>query len=161
MATLYGTSRTGASLIGSCAGASQFFHRTIALSTLDILLGSRFNGKKVFIKIDVEGVEYEVLLGALVTMDMNPKPTWVIEICLNEYHPDGINPHFQDMFNLFWQRGYEVCTADENNKLIQPEDVARWVQEGRCDSGMINYKSPPSDVIESGSRFLQSRVFGF
>lgn len=143
LATLYGASSTGASLIGSWAGASRYFQRTIPLSTLDILLGNRFNGKKIFIKIDVEGVEYSVLLGAIATMELNPKPTWVIEICLNEYHPNGINPNFHDTFNLFWQHGYEVRTADSANKLIRSEDVDRWIQSGRCDSGTINYKLVP------------------
>jgi FkbM family methyltransferase len=143
LATLYGASSTGASLIGSWAGASQFFQRTIPLSTLDILLGDRFAGKKLFVKIDVEGVEYSVLLGAARVMQMCPKPTWVLEVCLNEYHPDGVNPNFQDVFNIFWRNGYEVRTADKNNKLIQPADVARWVGIGKCDSGTINYKFVP------------------
>lgn len=143
LATLYGASSTGASLIGSWAGASRLFQRTIPLSSLDILLGDRFNGKKVFIKIDVEGAEYSVLLGAISTMKLDPKPTWVIEICLNEYHPYGIHPNFQDTFNLFWQHGYEVRTADSSNKLILPEDIKRWVQSGQCDSGTINYKLVP------------------
>lgn len=140
LATLYGGSSTGASLIGSWAGASQMFHQIIPISTLDILMGSRFTGKKIFIKIDVEGVEYSVLLGATNVIQMQPKPTWVIEICLNEFHPDGINPNFQDIFEIFWQQGYEVRTADQRNKLIQPSDVKRWVECGRCDSGTINYK---------------------
>ncbi len=143
VATLYGASSTGASLIGSWAGASQFFHRTIALSTLDILLGKRFTGKKVFIKIDVEGFEYPVLKGAVGVMQMYPKPTWVVEVCLDNFHPDGINSNFMDVFNLFWQNGYEVRTANKNNKLVQPADVERWVKDGRCDSGTINYKFTP------------------
>lgn len=143
LATLYGASSTGASLISNWAGASQFFQRTIPLSTLDILLGDRFAGKKIFIKIDVEGVEYPVLLGAARVMQMQPKPTWVLEVCLNEYHPDGVNPHFQDVFSLFWRNGYEVRTADKSNKLIEPADVERWVRSGSCDSGTINYKFVP------------------
>jgi len=143
VATLYGASSTGASLIGSWAGASQLFHRTIALSTLDILLGERFTGKKIFIKIDVEGFEYPVLKGAVGVMQMYPKPTWVVEVCLDNFHPDGINTNFMDVFNLFWQYGYEVRTADKNNKLVQPTDVERWVKDGKCDSGTINYKFIP------------------
>ncbi len=140
LAKLYGASSTGASLIGSWAGASKFFQRTIPVSTLDIVLGDRFNSKKIFIKVDVEGVEYSVLLGAIHTMNLNPKPTWIIEICLNEYHPDGINPNFESTFDLFWRYGYEVRTADVHETLIQPTDVSRWVKNKRSDSGTINYK---------------------
>lgn len=143
LATLYGASSTGASLIGNWAGSSRYFQQTISLSTLDILLGGRFNGKKIFIKIDVEGVEYSVLLGAIATINLNPKPIWVIEICLNEYHPDGMNPNFKNIFSLFWGCGYEARTADGNNKLIEPVDVDRWIKLERCDSGTINYKFMP------------------
>jgi FkbM family methyltransferase len=143
LATLFGASSTGASLIGNWAGASQIFHRTISLSTLDILLGERFNGKKIFIKIDVEGFEYPVLLGAVAVMQRQPKPTWVVEVSLNNFHPDGMNSHFKDVFNLFWRYGYEARTADRSNKLIEPADIERWVNNGSCDSGTINYKFVP------------------
>lgn len=140
LATLYGGSSTGASLIGSWAGSSKLFRRIISVSTLDILLGVRLAGKKMFIKIDVEGAEYPVLLGATNVMSMQPKPTWMVEICFNEFHPDGMNPNFQDTFNLFWRYGYEARTADQRNQLIQRADVDRWAKNGRCDSGTINYK---------------------
>ena len=110
------------------------------------MIGNRFSGKEIFIKIDVEGAEYSVLVGAAVVMKMNPKPTWVIEICLNEFHPDGMNPDFQKTFELFWLHGYEVFTADRNSKIIKPEDVARWVECGECDSGTTNYRFVPMVV---------------
>jgi len=144
VATLYGASSTGASLIGKWAGSSEHFQRKIALSTLDILVGNRFEGKKLFIKIDVEGFEYQVLLGAIKVASLNPKPSWVIEICLNEYHPTGLNPHFEKTFSYFWNLGYEVYTADQHKKMITPSDVKRWIEEGRCDSGTINYLFTPS-----------------
>jgi hypothetical protein len=58
-------------------GSEPLFQRKIALSTMDILLGDRFEGKRIFIKIDVEGVEHAVLCGAGRTMSLDPKPTWV------------------------------------------------------------------------------------
>ena len=140
VATLFGGSSTGASLIGSWAGASQRFRQTIPITTLDILLGNRFSGKRVFIKMDVEGAEYPALLGAVKVMDREPKPVWVVEICLNEYHPKGINPNFRDTFGLFWQHGYQARTADKLDKVIQPADIERWATNGHCDSGTINYR---------------------
>jgi len=139
IALLYGASSTGASLIGNWAGASKRFSRIISLSTLDILLGERFVGMKLFIKIDVEGFEYPVLMGALKTMGMTPRPTWMIEICLNEFHPAGLNTNYAATFQIFWNMGYEIRTADHHSRLIQPADVQRWVETGRCDSGVINY----------------------
>jgi FkbM family methyltransferase len=144
VATLYGASSTGASLIGKWAGSSEHFQRQIALSTLDILLGNRFDGKKLFIKMDVEGFEYQVLLGSSQIAAMNPKPSWVIEVCLNEYHPTGLNPNYEKTFTYFWDLGYEVRTADQYKTLITPNDVKRWVDSGRCDSGTINYIFTPT-----------------
>jgi FkbM family methyltransferase len=146
LATLYGGTSTGVSLISGWAGMSKMLHRTIPISTLDILLGTRLDGKKMLIKIDVEGAEYSVILGGVnYVMKMQPKPTWIVEICLGEYHPAGINKDFENTFDLFWQYGYEVRTADHHNRLVQPADVARWTEQGRCDSGTINYKFIPVD----------------
>jgi FkbM family methyltransferase len=140
IAKLYGASMTGASLISQWAQAFNVFQRLIPLSTLDIIVDSRFLDKKIFIKIDVEGAEYQVLEGAKGLLQRKPKPIWVVEITFNEYHPSGLNPHFLDIFDLFWQNGYEARTADINNKLIRPLDVEGWVRSGKCDSGTINYK---------------------
>lgn len=143
LAKIYGASSTGASLISNWAGSTKVFQRTIALSTIDILLGNRFVDKKLFVKVDVEGAEYFVLQGAAQLLKMEPKPTWVVEVCLNEYHPKGLNPDFQNVFNIFWSNGYEVRTANHQNKLILPDDVERWLLEGRTDSGTINYIFQP------------------
>lgn len=139
IATLFGASSTGASLISTWAGSSPAFHRTIALSTLDILLGDRFSDQRLCIKIDVEGAEYSALLGAVNTIGMSPRPIWLIEICLSEYHPDGLNPWFAATFELFLGLGYEARTADSRDMLVTREDVSRWVREGRAQSGTINY----------------------
>jgi FkbM family methyltransferase len=143
LAVLYGVSNTSASLINNWAKSSSHYQRIIATSTLDILLGNRFVGKKLVIKIDVEGVEHQVLLGALNTMELTPRPTWFIEICLNEFHPSGLNPNYASTFDMFWKRGYKVHTADLRQKLIQPADVDRWIKVGYCDSGVFNYIITP------------------
>jgi FkbM family methyltransferase len=144
LASLYGGSSTGASLIAGWAGSSRLFCRTIPVSTLDALLSDRFAGEKVLIKIDVEGAEYPVLLGAVNVMRLQPKPTWIVEISLNEFHPEGMNEKFQNTFELFWQYGYEATTADRRSILIQRADVVRWAKAGHCDSGTISYKFAPA-----------------
>lgn len=143
LASLYGGSSTGASLIAGWAGSSRLFCRTIPVSTLDTLLNERFAGKKILIKIDVEGAEYPVLLGALHVMRLQQKPTWIVEISLNEFHPEGMNEYFQQTFELFWQHGYVATTADRRSIPIQRADVVGWVKAGRCDSGTISYKFAP------------------
>lgn len=139
IAFLYGASSTGASLLQHWAGASRIFRRTIPITTLDILLAERFDGRRLFIKIDVEGLEYRVLLGAKKVFDMEPKPRWLVEISLCEYHPEGMNPNYLQIFEMFWQHGYVAKTADARQKVICHADVEKWVKTGQSDSGVINY----------------------
>jgi FkbM family methyltransferase len=139
ISTLYGISSTGASLIPGWAGAPKRFRQTIPVSTLDILLGERFSGKSLFVKIDVEGAEHTVLQGGTRILDMDPKPTWMLEICFDEYYPGGYNPHYSDIFEMFWRHGYEARTSDRSNRLISPSDVEGYLSREHCDSGVINY----------------------
>ncbi len=139
LAILYGASGPSASLLAGWAAYSRRSRQTVAVTTLDTLLGDRFSGKQLLIKIDVEGAEYNVLKGAEKTIRRLPRPTWMIEICLNEFHPAGVNPDYAATFELFWNQGYEVRTADRQNRLILPDDVAQWVKAGRSQLGSINY----------------------
>ena len=91
------------------------------------------------IKIDVEGMEYGVLLGAMGLVKGLPRPKWVLEITLNEFHPGKINPDFQKTFEIFWRNGYEIYTANRAKRRVTPDDVARWVKNQRTDFDVINY----------------------
>ncbi len=135
---LYGAS-TGASLIRGWAGGSPLLRRPIAISTLDILLGSRFNGRRLVIKIDVEGGEHEVLRGAAKTLEMLPRPVWLVEISLTELHPAGINRHYIATFEAFWQHGYEARTADSDRRPVSRSEVQRWLNLRARDFGTSNY----------------------
>jgi hypothetical protein len=106
---------------------------------MDNLLGNRFAGKKLFIKIDVEGAEYDVLKGAIKTLTMSPRPTWFIEICLSEFHPGKLNPNYADTFNLFWKHGYEVRLANKENQLITDADIRKWIADKKTNTGEFNY----------------------
>lgn len=139
LGTLYGASGPSASLLDNWAGYSKRYRQTISLSTLDNVLGTRWLGKHLLIKIDVEGAEYQVLSGAIQTIRMSPAPVWMVEICLSEYHPTGINPYFAKTFELFWQYDYEARTADQHRRLITREQVNRWSETGQSESGTINY----------------------
>ncbi|MBF0230745.1 MAG: FkbM family methyltransferase [Desulfamplus sp.] len=136
---LYGASGPSASLVGGWAGYSKRFQQLIPVNTLDTLLGDRFIGKKLFIKIDVEGAEYNVLRGALKTLSLSPRPTWFIEICLNEFHPGEINPNYEAIFDLFWQNSYEVRMANKESTLVTPNDIKSWVANKRSGINNFNY----------------------
>ncbi len=140
---LYGASATGASLVAGRDRELLHFRSTIPITTLDILLGQRLAGQKILIKIDVEGAEYYVLRGAQSTLNRSPRPTWLVEILLNEYQLPVSNPNYTATFDLFWQYGYEAHTANRPYRLIRPADVNGWVKAQHCDSGTINYIFTP------------------
>jgi FkbM family methyltransferase len=138
LAFLYGGG-TGASVVKKWAGSSELSRRVIPLSTLDILLGERFAGQRVLIKIDVEGAEYEVLQGAAKTLARTPSPKWVMEICLTEHFPSEINPHFEAIFRLFWDHGYVARVVGPDDRVVTPAAVERWVRNRKRDFGYVSY----------------------
>src|ERR1700687_5324253 len=143
LATLYGASGPSASLLAGWATYSKRSQQTIPLTTLDALVGNRFDGKKLLIKIDVEGAEYGVLKGAQGTLARLPRPSLVVEICLNEYHPAGLNPDYSATFEMFWTHGYEARTADRQNRLVTPADIRDWVAAKRSSLKVFNYIFTP------------------
>jgi len=138
-ATLYGASGPSASIVRNWAKYGSSYRQTVPVLTLDIVLADRFVDREGFVKIDVEGYEYQVLLGASRTADRMPRLTWLVEICLDEYHPSGRNPHFRETFEWFWKLGYEARTANTARTRVLREDVERWWQAGKSGSGTINY----------------------
>lgn len=144
LAKLYGPSGTGASVIPGWAHQHAGYHSVIALTTLDTLLEGRFPGKRLLIKIDVEGAEYRVLKGAEATLTRRPWPVWMVEICLHEFHPQGMNPDYLATFEEFWEHGYEARTADGRQRLVALEEVRAWIKAGRAGSGVINYLFVPA-----------------
>lgn len=143
LATLYGASGTGASLVEGRDHELLRTRSTVPTSTLDIILGVRFLGKKLVIKIDVEGGEYGILKGAERVLSLSPRPTWIVEILLNEYGLPKTNSYYAPTFEMFWQHGYEARTADRRNRPVLPSDVSHWVRQDRCESGTINYLFAP------------------
>lgn len=137
--TLYGASGPSASLVKNWAGYSPRYKKTIPVSTLDNVLAGRFLNKRLFIKIDVEGAEYQVLLGGRETLARTIKPVWLLEICLQEFHPEGKNPDFNKIFDLFFENGYFAYTAAEKQKLVTSKNIIDWDGSNCSDSGVFNY----------------------
>ena len=137
LGTLYGDG-TSASLVTRWAGMSEAWQRTIPLTTLDVLLAGRFKDQHLLIKIDVEGAEHAVLAGALATLARRPAPVWLVEVCFTENFPNGINPHFREVFDQFWAAEY-VAWSVEGARSVLSADVDRWIQNGRRDFGYVSY----------------------
>lgn len=138
MLELYGTSEW-ASLVRGWGGSPLFLHRTVAISTLDVLLKYRFAGKKLMIKIDVEGSEFLAIQGAQSILAMQPKPIWLVEI-LFEHLASGVNPNFLSTFDMFWNNDYCALTADDEGRTITKDEVLGWVNS-------TPQRLPPSNYI--------------
>jgi FkbM family methyltransferase len=132
--------RDVASLVKGWAGAVDNVYTTIPVTTLDLIAGTRLAGKATAIKMDVEGFELEVLKGATGTLTMSPKPSWMVEILLNNPAvPGGINDKFYQTFEIFWEHGYECRHTNKDRAVVLPQDVSRLVTQGAVDSQSTNF----------------------
>ena len=145
--TLYGASGPSASLLKNWAGYSSRHSQTVAVSTLDNLLSGRFDNERLLVKVDVEGAELGVLQGAQVTLRRSVRPMWLLEVCLHEFHPDGFNPDFLQVFQAFWDNGYEAYTAEAMPRRVPRERVEAWWAARRTDSGTFNYIFATPDAV--------------
>ena len=121
---------TGASLIKGWAGTSEKYSTLVPCSTINDLLGDRFDGEKIFIIVDIEGAENMMLEGASKLLDMDPKPIWLFEISGREHQPKGtkINPYLLETFERFWSRGYESISADSSLRKITKEEILKIIE---------------------------------
>jgi FkbM family methyltransferase len=136
---IFGATGPSASLLRNWASYSSSYKETIPVNTMDAVVTARVQGRKAFVKIDVEGFEYQVLLGAKSLINATPKPIWLIEICLNEYHPGGKNLDYEKTFNLFFDAGYRVFLADSREIEVTREDIKNWAAANKSPHGIFNY----------------------
>ena len=125
---IYGFSDIASFIPGWSRAADSKFEQ-VALSTLDILMGDRFTGQRLLIKIDVEGFEFEVLKGASRILESSPKPTWIVEVLLRNPLNGMINQHFCDVFRVFWQHGYNSYQIEGTLRLVNEETVEQWMRD--------------------------------
>ena len=129
-----------ASFVPGWAQARKAQSTMVPLTTLDTVAAGRFQNKKLLIKMDVEGFELEVLAGAAGTLDLDPKPTWLVEILLSgEVVPGGISSQFAETFKLFWKHGYRASTLHSARSPVRLADVERWVANGFVDSEIHDF----------------------
>ena len=136
---LYGFSDM-ASFVSGWAQADRKRFALVPVTGLDRIVAGRFQGQKLLIKLDVEGFELDVLAGAENTLDLAPKPTWLVEILLRDnVIPGGINAQFADVFDAFWKHGYQCRALNTKPEPVRPADVSRWVANGSVDPETHNF----------------------
>jgi len=101
----------------------------IPTTTLDRLLSHRYIEQRLFIKIDVEGAEFDVLDAGHDTLRRVPPPVWLVEIYLDRGR-SGRNPRFRDTFELFWSAGYGAVHADRDREPVTEALVDAWIAGG-------------------------------
>jgi len=128
------------SLVPGWAQAREAHFSVIPLTTLDTIAAGRFQNERLLIKMDVEGFEMDVLRGASAVLDLDPKPTWLVEILLNDnVIPHGTSQQFNEAFELFWRHGYRCRQLNTARTLVDRNLISHWITNGFVDSGIHDF----------------------
>jgi len=113
-------SGSGSSINENFIGRISLPKRKIKISKLDNILQKQKIEKPDFIKIDVEGYEYNVLLGAKKTIK-EFLPILFVEI-IYSLKNGFVNKDYKNIFNFISNLGYKIFYLDKN-RLIEVKDV--------------------------------------
>ncbi|HKW09751.1 MAG TPA: FkbM family methyltransferase [Gemmatimonadaceae bacterium] len=141
IATLYGRGQ-GASLVAGWGGQPTYDGVTVPVLPLDSILGQRFDGARILLKVDVEGAEWEMLRGAEHTVAQRPKV--LMELSLSRNHPQGHNRNFRAVFEHFWNLGYSAHAPSRLRESITAERVDAWLERGRTELAGENFWFSPN-----------------
>jgi FkbM family methyltransferase len=116
----------GASLLRGWGSVKAPYETVVPLNTLDNVVRAR--RARMLIKVDVEGSEWSVLQGASETLDDDH--AWIVENHARTNF-EGSNPHFRDIFEIFWAHGYTATTTDAEQRVVTGRDLDVWVRGDR------------------------------
>lgn len=126
VARLFGDGDT-ASVMPGWAETARRFVDLVPSNTIDNLIADRWPGERMFIKIDVEGAELDVLHGAGRLIARDPKPSWLIETFPFRYDAArSANPGFVAVFEMMFAAGYD-CRRVDNGERVLITDVQSWI----------------------------------
>lgn len=121
---LYGGG-TAASLLPGWMGLPTANSILVPVLPLDDVVGERFADQRVFCLVDVEGAELGVLDGAARFLGRNPKPLWMMEICIDEHYAtaNGRNPLMLETFDRFFSSGYRAFSVEDGLREVRRAEV--------------------------------------
>ena len=105
-----------ASIYSEWQGVKGYFRQCVNSTTLDMLIGERFNNKRLLIKIDVEGAELSVLNGAAKVLKRVPRPILMIET-FPKLPTGKENPTHQAVLKLLEESGYAIRALTNHNYI--------------------------------------------
>lgn len=129
---------TAASLVRGWAGIPEDHTSLVPVLPLDEILGEIFTDQRLLMIIDVEGAEFQMLQGATATLQRRPRPTWLVEVSLNEHQPSGVNTRFAETFEIFFKHGYRAFTAEDRQQEITSDRLPQIVR-GECEVATHNF----------------------
>jgi FkbM family methyltransferase len=118
-----------ASFVQNWNRGAEIHSEMVPISTLDILIGDRFAGQRLFIKMDIEGYEFEALQGAKLILKRTPQPIWMVEILCTNPRTKALNPYYQTIFRTFWANGYRAYIASSGLSEVDEATVESWTKD--------------------------------
>jgi FkbM family methyltransferase len=129
----------GASLVKGWGGIATNYQTYVPVHTLDEVVAARLVGKRLLIKMDVEGHEMAVLTGSTQLIRASPAPVWLIEHGLTENFSGSLNPNYVSLFELFFEVEYRAYSVEAHGREVTMNDVKNWVRNRRREFGGINF----------------------
>jgi FkbM family methyltransferase len=135
---IYG-GRQGASLIKGWGAINSNYYNVCELNRLDDVLNGVFVSEDILFKLDAEGYEYPILLGALDFLKSENNITLYVEHGFHENFGADVNPNFVQLFELMFGLNYKCYTSELFTEQITLEEVREWVNLGKRNKEILNY----------------------
>ena len=91
-------------------------------------------------KIDVEGLEFEVLKGLSQVLKRSPKPIWMVEVIPKSSLTGKMNENFCETFRIFFDLGYAAYHLGEGCRELTAAMIAECVPgEVTANSNSCNF----------------------
>lgn len=127
----------GASLVEGWAEQPSYDAIHVPTNTLDRILGERLAGRKVCIKLDVEGAELAVLQGCAKLL--NQCTGILFENGISKNAPGGRNATYPKIFELLDAAGFDVNVAEPDGLHVTPQMAQQWFEAGQAPVRTMNY----------------------
>jgi len=142
--TIYGEG-TGASIIPGWAQNPSRLKHIVPMKKLDTILSNEKVTSKSVILIDVEGFEFDVLLGAENILGSPDKPVIMLESGLTDHRSEGgLNLKFLEIFKFIVQNGYRVFNVKDINFEITQELIEKNIEQNEDQLGTHNFLIIPN-----------------